>query len=126
VRPLVIEDPEDGRFDLALDEFERGRFFVFEPIGGIGFVDEVLQVRVATAWEPDSVSAARANEELERAVRNYDRLRDASVRFRTLTESYEPSFVLLYDYGMGGIELCRWRDGEIVWKDGYPRAAPTV
>lgn len=125
MRPLRIEEPQGERFDLALEQFERGQFFVFLG-SGLGIVDGALQMRVPTDWEPDSITPERAAAELDRAARNLARLRSASPRFAALTESLPEHIILLYDYGMGGVELCELNSGVLEWRPGYPRQKPAV
>ena len=80
-------------------------FFVFEPCGGLAIRDGCLQMRVASEWEPDQITRERADEEIKRALRNLDRLRERSEQFALLAQGLPVLVVLLYDYGTGGIEV---------------------
>ncbi len=125
MRPLGIEKPEGERFELALDQFAQGQFFIFLG-SGLGIVDGSLQMRVPSEWEPDSITPQRATQELDRAVHNLAGLRSASPRFAALTDGLPEHIVLLYDYGSGGIELCELNQGVLEWRPGYPKAEPAV
>ena len=123
--PLKIEEPDGERFELALDQFERGQFFVFLGCG-LGIVDGALQMRVPSEWEPDSITRERATQELSRAARNLLRLRSESPRFAALTEGLPEQIILLDDYGTGGIELCELNQGVFEWRAGCPKRGPAV
>ena len=124
-RPLQVEETSGPRFDLALDQFEAGSSFVFLDCG-LRVENGALQVLVPTQWEPHSITEARAHAELERAQRNIDELVSSSPRFSKIIGVIPRVFVLVYDYGMGGLWMCELRDGNLTWHEGYPRDAPTV
>ncbi|MEZ4333312.1 MAG: hypothetical protein R3F35_16235 [Myxococcota bacterium] len=126
MRPTRVKTLDDPKLDSAIADFLRGDWFVFEPMGGVGFVESQLQVRVPTADEPDNVTFDSAAAELDRAAEQFCRLCERSTRFAKAVSGMEPQFVLLYDYGMGGIEICERNGDELTWRKGYPGAAPAA
>jgi len=121
--PIGVEDPTGDRFDLALEHFAAGKFFVFRGYGLCrrqGFIE----VRVPSSWEVENTNQERALQDLEVAEGNIRTLREASPRFSELVCSLPVRFILVYDYGMGGLELCELEDGEFTWRPGYPHHAP--
>jgi hypothetical protein len=124
-RPLRIEEPSGPRFELALDQLEAGQSFVFLKTG-LRLVDGALQVLVPTQWEPHSITKARALEELQRAQRNIARLSSSSSRFSAIVAGFPHLFILVYDYGMGGLWMCQIRGGEFEWYEGYPQESPAA
>jgi len=121
-RALRIEEPSGPRFDLALDLLEAGQSFVFID-SGLRVEEGVLQVVVPTQWEPHSITHARALEELRRAERNIASLAAASPRFDAIVANLRRVFILVYDYGTGGLWLCRLLEDTFEWYEGYPRPA---
>jgi len=43
-----------------------------------------------------------------------------SPAFVSVVKNQPRHFVLVYDYGMGGVELCRLIDGTLIWAKGFP------
>jgi len=119
---LRIEEPSGPRFDLALDLLQAGQSFVFIDCG-LRVEDGVLNVLVPTQWEPHSITEPRAVEELRRAERNIASLAAASPRFAAIVANLRKAFILVYDYGMGGLWLCRLLEDTFEWYEGYPRPA---
>src|SRR5262245_56437071 len=120
MRPLHIQEPEGERFELALDQFEAGDFFVFRGIG-LCLRPEFVEVRVPSSCEIENTTEVRARGDLELAERSIEYLEEASPRARRLVGSRSKRFVLLYDYGTGGIEICDYAAGALTWRPGYPR-----
>src|SRR5262245_38453139 len=61
----------------------------------------------------------RAGQDLELAERNIRRLGEMSPRFSEIVGSLLMRFILVYDYGMGALELCELEGGEFSWRPGY-------
>lgn len=121
--PIRVDEPSGQRFEIALDQFAAGEFFVFRGCGLCrrqGFIE----VRVPSSWEVERTNESRARQDLQLAERNIRRLQELSPRFSEIVGSLPVRFILVYDYGMGGLELCELEDGEFTWRPGYPRDAP--
>jgi hypothetical protein len=123
VPPIRVEEPSGQRFELALDQFTAGEYFVFRGCG-ICRRGEFIEVRVPSSWEVENTNEQRARQDLELAERNIRQLQEVSARFSELVGPLPLRFILVYDYGMGGLELCELEDGEFTWRPGYPQHAP--
>ena len=121
--PIHVEEPNGERFELALEHFAAGKFFVFRGCG-LCRRDDFIEVRVPSSWEVENTNEERARHDLEIAERNVRRLQQLSSRFAQIVGALPKRFILVYDYGMGGLELCELENGEFIWRSGYPRQQP--
>lgn len=119
---MEITEPHGSRFELALELFREGRAFTFDGVGFWLAPDGALEVRTQTSWYRENVTEQTALNDLERAQNLADSLERASSEFASLVKGHARRYVLIDDYKMGGIELCRLIDGSLFWSKGFPMA----
>ncbi|HEU0143372.1 MAG TPA: hypothetical protein VFQ47_01185 [Nitrososphaera sp.] len=123
---MEITEPHGSRFELALELFQDGRAFTFDDVGFWLAPDGALEVRVQTSWYRENVTEQTALNDLERAKNLADFLERASPEFASLVKDRPRRYVLVDDYKMGGIELCRLIDGSLFWSKGFPMIKGTT
>jgi hypothetical protein len=123
--PLRIDNPEESRFELALKLFEKGEFFVFRG-AGFELCKNELEIRAPIHWSPEYVDKSKAEGVIYEAQEMLWELKKSSERFTTLVEGLPVRNVVIYDYGMGGLEIAESISGEFTWHDGYPKTDSTV
>ena len=119
---MEILEPQGSRFELALELFRDGASFTYDGVGFWLASDGALEVRVQTSWRPGNVTEQTAMGEFARAEKLANSLADASPAFASLVRGRPLCFVLVDEYKMGGITLCRLVDGQLSWPPGYPVA----
>lgn len=120
IRPMRINEQEGDRFELALEQFENGEFIVFRGTG-FGLRKTELEIRAPIEWTPENVDHNKAEQVISRASDLLNILKDASKTFNSLVAKLPVRIVVLYDYGMGGIEIAESLNGEFSWHAGYPK-----
>jgi hypothetical protein len=123
VLPIHVEDPSGERFELALEQFEAGGYFVFRGCG-LSLQDGLIEIRVPSSWEVENTNEERARNDLELAERNILLLQEESSRFARIAGELPRRFILVYDYGMGGLELCQLEAGRFSWRPSFPHHGP--
>jgi hypothetical protein len=119
---MEITEPHGSRFELALELFRDGRALTFDGVGFWLAPDGALEVRAQTSWYRENVTEQTALNDLERAKTLAASLVKASSEFASLVKGRARRYVLVDDYKMGGIELCRLIDGSLFWSKGFPVA----
>lgn len=124
-RPLRIEEPKGAAFELAVEQFEKGEFFVFRG-AGFGLRPPGLEIRATTERSPEDVDKEEAELVIAKAKEKLSLLQASSSKFKHAVSGLVIRIVVLYDYGMGGIEVAEWNNGKFQWHKGYPKAGKTV
>jgi hypothetical protein len=120
---MEIHSTDGARFELAIDRLEEGNTIVFR---GFGFsIGSTVEVRVPCSRAPENVTADRARADISLAEEAFLEFGANSERFAQLTGGKPPIFILLHDYGMGAIELCRKTGCGLEWAEGYPKKPST-
>ena len=120
---MEVTQTHGPRFDLALERFREGHAFTFDRVGFLLASDGAFELLVPTSWLPENVTEQTASRDFERASQLADSLVDSSPEFAAIVGHRTRRVILLNDYGMGAVELCRFIDGTMVWKRGAPSAA---
>jgi len=123
--PLHIDEPRGSRFELALEQFEKGEFFVFRGVG-LGLKETELEIRAPIQWSPEYVDRDRAEAVIAEARSMIQGLKEASDKFKSMVAGLPVRIVVLYDYGMGALEIAESINGEFIWHDGYPKTDGAV
>lgn len=124
---LNVDETTGQRWRVALEILAEGGYVVWRNIGltlrthivkGRSRGGPRLFVRVSSELEPDHVTPARAEAELRRAQAELEELKQDSPEFARLVRGRPTSYALLYNYGMGAVQLATWTDEgfEYVWK----------
>ncbi len=125
IRPLRIDEPEGARFELALEQFEGGEFFVFRGTG-FGLRKKELEIRAPIEWAPENVDRNKAEQVISRGSDLLNILNSASNTFNNLVAKLPVRIVVLYDYGMGSVEIAESLNGEFSWHAGYPKTKNAI
>jgi len=123
--PLRIDEPNGPRFELAIEQFKNGWFFVFRGTG-FGLRETELEIRAPAQGSAESVDLKKAEAVIASANHLFQVLNDASEEFKMLVAKLPVRIVVLYDYGMGALELAEFNNGEFSWHDGYPKTGSAV
>jgi hypothetical protein len=95
-------------------------------IQGIGYSllpDGTLEIAAFSSWAPENVDDLMARSKIKHAQLLFERLHDASGRFRETVAGRRASrFILLWDYGKGAIQLAELRGDTLIWSQGAPDA----
>ena len=119
---MEITEPHGPRFELALDRFRDGHAFTLNGVGFWLAPDGALEVSAQTSWFIENVTEQRALDDLDRARRLTDTLIEESPAFASLVKGRPRRYVLIDDYKMGGVVLCRLVDGSLNWSAGMSKS----
>ena len=111
---LSADDTHGRRFDQAIDALAEGSAVAFGDLL-LSVSADSLACAIETSWHSENVTEETAHADLARAQRNLAALLEASGRLRQIIGARSVSYVLVEDYGMGLIELCRLVDTEMTW-----------
>ena len=117
---MEILEPSGKRFEVALELFQSGEPLSFRGVSFALAPEGHLVVRVPTSWYLENTTEQTALNDLEVAENTLNDLVLESPAFASVVKDRPRHFVLVYDYGMGGVELCRLIDGSLVWAKGFP------
>jgi hypothetical protein len=117
---MDISDFTGSRFTTAMELFAEGQSLVFAGVGFRLVPPDILECRVESSWQQDSITEERARADLTSAHRTIEHLQESAPGFSELIASRHPLVVLFAGYGMGGIEICTEVRGCISWKPGFP------
>jgi hypothetical protein len=118
---MEIHEPRGSRFALALERLQEGFAFTFRSVGFWIAPDGAIEVRAQTSWFLENITEQTALNDLQKAEDLLNLLEAESSEFASLTQGRLRRYVLVDDYGMGGVELCRLVDGLLVWSKGFPK-----
>jgi hypothetical protein len=110
-----IDAPEGDRWQLALELLttpDGEETVVYRGIGlwngrerGGRQNDAAFTAAVLSTWDLDQATEATARQDLERARGTLTELRENSREFDAMVAGRSIEYVLIYDYGMGGVHL---------------------
>ncbi len=120
---MQVLEPHGPRFELALERLRDGDAFSFNGISFWLAPDGYLEVSVESSWRIENTTEQTALADLQRAMNLVNDLIAKSSSFVAVTKAHPQLFILIHDYGMGSVELCRLVDGKIVWAKGMPGTA---
>lgn len=123
---MQVLEPHGPRFELALDRLRDGNAFSFDGVSFWLALDGYLEVSVESSWRIENTTEQTALADLQRAVNLVNDLVAKSSPFAAVTKAYPQRFILINDYGMGSVELCRLVNGKIVWAKGMPFSTGTA
>ncbi len=123
---MEITEPHGSRFEVALERLRDGHAFTFRGVGFWLAPDGSLKVRVQSSWRLENATGQTALSDLDRAKNLLDALIKESPSFASLVKERARRFILIDDYGMGAVELCRSVDGELIWAKGMPQSESEI
>jgi hypothetical protein len=103
------------RWRVALDLLRSGKAF---SLGGVTFrrVDgDTVEAAVASRWLPENLTEAYATDDLESAQTSVQSLLADDEEFRDVVGGSSIDYVLVDDYDIGSIALCRLSDDGLEW-----------
>src|SRR5436853_6955689 len=104
---MELTELHGSRFELAIERFRNGDAFTYSGVGFLLAPDGAFEVRVASSWFSDNVTEQTAMSDFEMAKSFADSLTSASPTFSSLIENLTHRYILIDDYKVSGIELCR-------------------
>ena len=116
---MEILEPHGKRFEIALKLFHSGEPLSFRGVSLALAPEGYLVARVSTSWHLENTTERTALSDFQVAESTLNDLIAGSSAFASVVKNCPRQFVLVYDYGMGGVELCRLVDGSLVWAKGF-------
>lgn len=118
---MEITEPYGSRFELALERLRDGHAFSFRGVGFSFAPDDSLEMRVHSSWRIENTTEQTALGDVDNAQNLLNALIEESSSFASLVKGRARRFVLIDDYGMGALMLCRLIDGALIWAKGMPQ-----
>ena len=122
VMRMEVTEPHGSRFEVALERLRDGHAFTFRGVGFWLAPDGSLEVRAQSSWRIENTTEQTALSDLENAKNLLAALIKGSSSFASLVMGRAHRFVLIDDYGMGAVELCRLVDGALIWAKGMAQS----
>ena len=110
-----LDEPSGPRWELALDLLRRGEPFF---LGGVTFrrtSEDAIEASVASTWQLRNVTEARARDDIETAHTRTEALLADHPAFRSAVGPSKIEYVLVDDYEIGAVAICRLVDDDIEW-----------
>jgi hypothetical protein len=108
------------REDLAYELLEEGQAASFNNLK-LKLTNNAI---IVTGWSSyaslESMSKDQALPELNQVKAEFQHLMLTNQRLNALVKGRKLEFVLAYDYGKGGIGICKESQGETVWLSNIP------
>jgi hypothetical protein len=117
---LEVYELDGPRFALALERFQGGDAFSFQGVGFSINVRGGLECEVASSWQPENVTEATAESDLTRSEMVLAQLLRSSPAFAAAIAGRTVTHVLVDDYDIGTVELCRKTPEGTAWAPGFP------
>ena len=117
---MEILEPNGQRFEVAIELFQSGEPLSFRGVSFSLAPEGHLEIRVPTSWHLENTTEQTALSDMKVAENTLNDLAAESPAFASVIKDRPRHFVLVYDYGMGGVELCRLIDGSLVWAKRFP------
>jgi hypothetical protein len=109
---MRIDKTSGERFKLALERFSEGHEIIFQDVGFYLNSNGNVECRVQTSWRIENITESSAKTDLASSEVIYKKLINSSDVFAKLVKGKKLSKVLIDDYGMGSIEICRQEDDD--------------
>lgn len=119
---MEVTELRGSRLEVALDLLRDNQGFTFRGIGVSLASDGALEARVQSSWRIENTTEQTALNDLARATTLIDGLIEESASFAAIVKGRERRLVLIDDYGMGAVELCRLVNGSLTWAKGMPQS----
>jgi hypothetical protein len=110
-----LDEPSGPRWELALDLLGRGEPFSLGMVTFRRASEDVVEASVASTWQLQNVTEARARDDLEPARSRTEALLADDPGFRSVVGASRIEYVLVDDYEIGAVAICRLADDEIQW-----------
>jgi len=123
---MEVTELHGSRFELALELFKENQPFTFRGVGFGLSPGGTLEIRVQSSWRIENTTAPTALDDLERAKILLEALIEESASFASIVKGRDRRLVLVDDYGMGAVELCRLIDGSLIWAKGMPKSKSEI
>ena len=121
---MLFDETTGRRAEAARERLAAGEFVNFRGLGLQAPPDGALECRVFTAWAPENLTEPIARREFEAGKAKLADLFDGSPAIRTLLESRDRLWELLYDYGGGAALIARLDGDALIFAPGWPKAGP--
>lgn len=112
---FTVDEPSGQRWELALDLLRNGDAFALGRVTFRRIADDVIEAAVASSWLPENLTEAKAREDLEPVREQTEALHAGDAAFRAVVGTSQIDYVLVDDYDIGSIALCRLTGPEIEW-----------
>ena len=117
---MEILEPNGKRFEVALELFQSEEPLSFRGVSFALTPEDYLAVRVPTSWYLENTTEQTALSDFKVAENTLNDLVGESPAFASVVKNRFCHLVLVYDYGMGGVELSRLIEGSLVWAKRLP------
>ena len=104
---------------MALELLARGEPFQLGQITFRRLDPQTVEAAVASSWQLDNVTEERARNDLDGA-RRLVALLSEEAEFQSAIDGSTIEYVLVKDYEIGSVEICRLHDGDLVRTGARP------
>lgn len=113
---MEIYELEGKRFEIALQLLQEGEYILYENIG-IKLIDnkQVNFIIPSSCWQLENITKNNALDDLENAKTKIKNMLSNSKELSDLLSNKEFVYLLNYDTGKAGIEICEERNEKIKW-----------
>jgi len=103
------------RIDLAIEQIGSGKPFMIGDLTLSLSNESTVSVRFPSNWSIENMNKRTALHELQEAKDILSEIRFSSKAFNDYLSKKMITYILVYDYGMGGINICREENGEVTF-----------
>ena len=110
---LDVESLADSRLTTGVELLSDGGGFRMNRVE-FTLANNVLSCAAVSEWQPENLTDDRARDEINRAQYTHTRLAEQSTDYQTAIADAEIRYSVIYNYGMGSVELCHLDNGHLV------------
>jgi hypothetical protein len=119
---MEVIEPSGQRFEVALELFRSGQPISYRGVSFYLAPGGHLAASIPTSWYLENTTEQTALNDLGVAENALKDLIAESPAFASVVGNLPRQYILLHDYGAGGVELCRLVGGKLIWAKGFPAA----
>ncbi len=123
---MEVIEPNGLRFEVALELFKDGQAFSFHGVSFYLAPEGYVAASIPTTWYLENTTEQTALNDLKAAENTLEDLIAESPKFASIVKDLPRRYILVHNYGMGAIELCRLAEGKLIWAKGFPAVKGTT
>ena len=110
---LDVESLSDSRLATGIELLYDGGGFRMNRVE-FTLSNDILSCAAVSEWQPENLTDDRALAEINRAQYTHTRLAEQSADYLTAIADAEIRYSVIYNYGMGSVELCHLDNGNLI------------
>jgi hypothetical protein len=100
---------------VALELLATGKPFQLGQVTFLRLDPQTVEASVASSWQLENVTEERARSDLDAARARVDALLREDAEFHGAIDGSTIEYLLVDDYEIGSVAICRLHDGNLVW-----------